>query len=888
MSDLTGRLARALADRYRILEGSDGRPTQLGAGGMATVYLAHDLKHNRKVAVKVLHPELAAIIGGERFLIEIQTTANLQHPHILPLHDSGEADSFLYYVMPFVTGESLRSRLEREKLLPIADAVRLTTEVASALDYAHRHGVIHRDIKPENILLHDGTALVADFGIALAASKAGGSRMTETGMSLGTPEYMSPEQAMGERNLDARTDVYALGCVLYEMLTGEPPFSGPTAQSIVAKVMMDDPRPPATLRKTVPRQVEDAVLRALAKLSADRFPTAAEFASALTGDAPAISQAPRRLTGSHPKRPSMSPAVLLAALAFTAALALWGWFRPRPLAAPPPLERFSLDVTPDDRPGSPVALSPDGSRLVYVGVDSQGVSGLFIRSMERVAPQPISGTRDAIQPFFSPDGQWLGFLQNDRIRKIAIAGGAVVTICELPAAILHGASWGPGEIIVFASGGRLYRVASSGGPPSVIAEPDSADGIYYRWPDLLPDGRHVVFTLLRTEGGRFDGQLAALSIADSTVVELGQAGMSPHWVDAGFLVFTQADNALYAAPFDIRRVRFTGPPEHLAVDLQVGGGLAAKVGVARATGAFAYVEGRAPSNELLLLDRQGKVEVLPVPPDHYTAPRFSPDGGRIAVAIGPGTPTGPTDLWIYDRSMRTRTRLTFDSVSYVPAWEPGGRYLAYVGRHAGRSTPEALYRIRVDGGGTPESLLARSGPVNEVAFTPDRRHIVFREASRGTNRDVWIVAVDSPGMARPLLNSPLNERQIALSPDGRWLAYVSDEARSDDVYVRGLEDGSPRWRVSTSGGSEPRWGAGGRELLYRKADSVYAVSVTPGLEFRTGASRAILGGSFISLPLIANWDVSPDGTRFLFVRSTSAEGREALQLVLHWFDWRRP
>ncbi len=273
MKDVSPRLATALADRYRI-------ERELGQGGMATVYLAHDLKHDRKVAIKVLRPELAAVIGAERFLSEIKTTANLQHPHILPLHDSGEADSFLFYVMPFVEGESLRDRLQREKQLPIGDAVRIATEVASALDYAHRHGIIHRDIKPENILLHDGRALVADFGIALAATSAG-HRMTETGMSLGTPHYMSPEQAMGDRELTLRSDVYALGAMTYEMLLGEPPFTGPTAQSIVAKVMTERPAPLLARRERIPPQVEDAVLTALEKLPADRFESAAKFAEAL-------------------------------------------------------------------------------------------------------------------------------------------------------------------------------------------------------------------------------------------------------------------------------------------------------------------------------------------------------------------------------------------------------------------------------------------------------------------------------------------------------------------------------------------------------------------------------------------------------------------------------
>jgi len=274
MSTQSARISGALSAQYRLDQ-------EIGAGGMATVYLAEDLRHDRRVALKVLRPELAAVIGAERFLAEIKLTANLQHPHILPLFDSGEADGFLYYVMPFVEGESLRDRLIREKQLPVDDAVRLASEVASALDYAHRHGVVHRDIKPENILLHDGRALVADFGIALAASKASGTRMTETGMSLGTPHYMSPEQAMGEREITARSDVYALGAVLYEMLTGDPPFTGSTAQAIVARVVTESPRPLVPQRHTIPPHVEAAVLTALEKLPADRFATAAQFAEAL-------------------------------------------------------------------------------------------------------------------------------------------------------------------------------------------------------------------------------------------------------------------------------------------------------------------------------------------------------------------------------------------------------------------------------------------------------------------------------------------------------------------------------------------------------------------------------------------------------------------------------
>jgi serine/threonine protein kinase/WD40 repeat protein len=319
VSDVATRLSNALADRYRV-------ERELGAGGMATVYLAEDLKHHRKVAIKVLRPELAAVIGADRFLREIETIAGLQHPHILGLIDSGEVDGTAYYVMPFVEGESLRDRLNREKQLPVGDAIRIATEVAGALDYAHRHGVIHRDIKPENILLHEGQALVADFGIALAASKAGGERMTETGMSLGTPQYMSPEQAMGEREITARSDIYALGAMTYEMLVGEPPFTGPSAQAIIAKVLTTDPVAPAALRRTVPSHVELAVLTALQKLPADRYGTATQFADALRGSGAGAATSATPAPSRHARSKLGSLAFGLAGIAVGAA-AVWGFTR---------------------------------------------------------------------------------------------------------------------------------------------------------------------------------------------------------------------------------------------------------------------------------------------------------------------------------------------------------------------------------------------------------------------------------------------------------------------------------------------------------------------------------------------------------------------------------
>src|SRR4051812_4013230 len=363
MEDTPPRLAEALADRYRL-------ERELGAGGMATVYLAHDLKHDRKVAVKVLRPELAAVIGADRFLAEIKTTAALQHPHILPLFDSGQADGYLFYVMPLIEGESLRDRLNREHQLPVDDSVRLAKEIGSALDYAHRHGVIHRDIKPENILLHDGSALVADFGIALAVSHAGGNRMTETGLSLGTPGYMSPEQATGERGLDARSDVYSLGCLLYEMLAGEPPHTGPTVQAVIAAVVTKEPTRLSERRRSLPANVDAAGHKALAKLPADRFANADAFVRALSEAATsatyaaytgATTAAPAPVARRSTRRTLVSAGVLL----LMAVVAASGWLRPREAA--PFLNRYALFLRSNENVastavGGHVALSHDGRK----------------------------------------------------------------------------------------------------------------------------------------------------------------------------------------------------------------------------------------------------------------------------------------------------------------------------------------------------------------------------------------------------------------------------------------------------------------------------------------------------------------------------------------------
>src|SRR5213595_753780 len=508
MSDALERLGAALAEHYAI-------ERQIGAGGMATVYLARDLKHDRAVALKVLRPELAAVLGIERFLSEIRVTAHLQHPHILPLFDSGQAGGLIYYVMPHVEGESLRHRLEREKHLPIEEAVALASGVASALDYAHRHGVIHRDIKPENILFQDGEAVVADFGIALALSAAAGSRLTETGLSLGTPQYMSPEQATGDRLIDARSDIYSLAAVLYEMLAGEPPHTGPTVQSVIAKVVTARPRPLRQLRESVPPHVEAAVLKALAKLPADRFQTAAQFVDALArpgwsgvsaAAAPDSSAAPERL-GRRAAR-DVAP---LAVAAIATSLALWVSVRPRPELPARPVARFTLVLPPSapmsDFVGPTVALSPDGSRIVYVSSVATG-SQLFSRRLDELEPAPLAGTQNARNPFFSPDGRSLAYFSGAKLYKLPLAGGPATLVADVPG-LAFGATWGTTDTIVFRSDRGLMKVAAAGGEPRPLLPPDTSRGETYLFPQYLPDAKALLLQI-RTKGV---DRLGALTLA---------------------------------------------------------------------------------------------------------------------------------------------------------------------------------------------------------------------------------------------------------------------------------------------------------------------------------------------------------------------------------------
>ena len=860
------RLSSALNHSYRI-------ERELGAGGMATVYLAHDLRHNRRVAIKVLRPELAAVIGAERFLSEITTTANLQHPHILPLHDSGQADSFLFYVMPFVEGESLRDRLNREKQLPVATAVRIATEVAGAFDYAHRHGVIHRDIKPENILLHDGSALVADFGIALAASKAGGARMTETGMSLGTPHYMSPEQAMGDRELTARSDIYALGAMTYEMLLGEPPFTGPTAQSIVAKVMTEQPAPIGPRRRSVPESVEAAVFMALEKLPADRFATAAEFAGAIQGDGTVTGSAIRARLGMRPGTPPEARRRKLVAVgvAVAALAAAGGWLLGRGTVAPSMPAPSRLAIV---EPGTSVAfngvartidISSDGQVVVFAVNHPLG-SRALARRLDGSAGQVIPNATNVAHIRLSPDARFL------------YSGFGSATMQRMP---LTGGAWSPvpgiesTSFLAFAEDSTIWW-GSHVGVGTYRHGPDGRDSLVFPASSIgqiLPGGRHAVGLGLTTGSNTGIAQLMDLRTGEVTAL-FGNPVVEVRYT-MGYLVYVRPDNVMAAAPFDYRSGRVTGAHVEIASDVLVSGIGFAQFAVAE-NGTVAYIPGS--ESDLVRVSRDGQVRVLLEERRRYHSPRISPDGRRIAFDH---VSRDGRDVWIWSEGTGDLTRATFQRDAHDPVWAIDGRRFYYLAGNGGRldifrtqpgttAPPQAEFtRVALSYTGTP--LRGDAGFLTTVPGNAGRGLDIVRIAPRGS-------AVDT------LLATAADESYVVPSPDGRWFAYVSDHSGRAEVYLRALTGSDVQLQVSVDGASEPVWSRDGRELFYRRATPRGTELVTAVLQF--GAEPRVLtrtrlfdiSGYDTAAPH-ANYDVSPDGRWFVFARPDGANHIVVLQNV---------
>ena len=880
--EMAARLASAVSDRYGI-------ERELGHGGMAMVLLARDLRHQRRVAIKVLYPELSALLGPDRFLKEIKLTASLQHPHILPLYDSGSADGLLFYVMPFVEGETLRTRLERERHLPLSDAVHLADEVAGALSYAHARGVIHRDIKPENILLQGGHAVVADFGIAIAVQHAGGERMTRTGLSLGTPPYMAPEQAMGDRVVDARADVYSLGAVTYEMLAGEAPFSGPTAQSVVARVLTEAPPPLASRRPSIPPHVDAAVRAALEKIPADRFASAAAFVAALQdaeGANPASGAKGRKgakgAKGAKDAEPEHSPAAAIGtitmsrhavgvlatwALSVVALAAVAGWLRGRATSAPPAVSapvaavRVALDGDSSVHGLGAPAIASDGSSVVYLGSTADGPV-LFLRRTGELAPRILAGTEDAELPFFSPDGASIGYARDGALWRVSLTGGTPLKIAPLPSGgTFTGASWGSNDQLLYSvEDNGLFRVAATGGEPAAIRTSQPSGRLVQ--PHLLPGARAALVTVVR---GNDAGHVAVVDLSNGRLQEFA-IGAGARYA-AGQLVFARRGGELFRQAFDLDALRPAGEVVRIETGLdgsahtpmQLAGLFDAAPG-----GAIAYRAVDPGADEqsvrLVVTDRAGRVQRT-IPARTPWSPRFSPDGQRLAYGAFPAG-RGPSELWVTDLATGTTQQLTDDGRdNNDPRWSPDGRWLAYSAIADGGKD---LF-VRPVNGGVAQQLTAHDGSEWPTGWSSDGKQLVYTQWRDGDQGDLWLQPA-AGGAARPLVATRAHETGGSISADGRWIAYQSDESGQPEIYVASLPAARNPRRISKGGGVNPMWGGDGRAIYFWHDDQFLVVAMKSGTgDTPSFASPRLLFRAMYTASELPMYDVTQDGRRFVLV-----------------------
>ena len=756
MPDAITRLNAALEGRYRI-------ERELGEGGMATVFLADDLRHERKVALKVLKSELAAVVGADRFLAEIKTTANLQHPHILALFDSGEADGFLFYVMPFVEGESLRERLDREKQLPVDEVVRIATDLAEALDYAHRQSVIHRDVKPANILLHEGRPLIADFGIALAVSAAGGGRLTETGLSLGTPHYMSPEQATGERELGPTSDVYSLGCVLYEMLVGEPPYTGATAQVVLASILAGDAPAPTEKRTSVPANVDAAIRKALEKLPADRFSAAEVFTRALAdtefrhgeGFPPAATR-------------GLWNGLSLGLAATTAVLILvagWAVTKPEPTAL---VDIYPSPFIVGQEPTRSHSFdhAPDGSFFVY-RIGNQ----LWLRRWTDLESTPIRGTDGGEHPAISPDGREFAFDVGDEIRVLSFESGGIRF--QMPG---QWPRWGDdGYIYSSVQGGMLRTLATGSGLDTLTSVADGERS--HTVLDVLPGGKGALVVV--NFGDRLP-EIRALNF-DTREMVFVTAGNFPRYASSGHLLFRDPNGWLAAAPFDPDALELRGPAVPLVDDI-----LSFRLSD---TGTLIYQTlPQEAAYDLVWVTREGIPTLVERGGAHerlwtLAAWSLSPDGGSVALAR-------EDEIWIKQVPEGPLERLTFSDESvFGPRWTADGLAVTFVSQGGDGS----VWSVLADRTGEPgllydHSTSGRPRAGNEVGvrsafMSPDGWLII---AAGGGDRVTADILAMRPGMdtvPQALLSGDYDEVAPALSPNGHRAVEIARPGQRCDREI---------------------------------------------------------------------------------------------------------
>jgi serine/threonine-protein kinase len=873
----------------------------IGAGGMGEVYQAHDTKLGRDVAIKVL-PEAFAHDPEKlyRFQREAKLLASLNHPNIATIHGLEDSNGTSYLVMELVPGDTLAQRIKRDGAVPIEEALAIAKQIAEALEAAHEKGIIHRDLKPANVkLTPEGKIKVLDFGLAKAFA---GDTTTEDignsptlsmaatmhGVILGTAAYMSPEQAKG-KTVDKRTDIFAFGAVLYELLTGKPAFHGEDVGDILASVVKTEPAFDALPANTSP-SIRVLLQRCLRKDRRQRTPDAAilriEIEDALA--APKESGVTQAAPASTSKL-WLAVAAVTTIIAVVALLALWRATRPieQPLR---PLARLDVDLGPDvslgSAQGTETILSPEGTRLVYL---SQG--RLFTRRLDQPSATELAGTQGAYAPFFSPDGQWVAFFSTGKLQKISVEGGSAITLSD--ATNGRGGSWGEdGNIIAALAnvGSVLSRIPAAGGSPTPVTQLAQGEGTH-RWPQILPGGKAVLFTSSTSIGG-FDGaNIEVVSLADHQRKTLQRGGTFGRYLPAsngtGHLVYINK-GTLFAVPFDPEKLEVRGTPSPVldGVAYSTANG-SAQFDFSR-TGTLVYRSGGTTQGNLVTvqwLDASGKTQPLLAKPGGYQRPRVSPDGQRLALDDG-------SDIWVYEARRDTMTRLTFGGGSNIaPVWSPDGRYIAFDGLGG-------IWWVRSDGAGKPQRLIQGNSNAFPFSFTPDGKRLAYHEVDPVTSFDILTAAIEIDGAGlragkpESFLQTPADERHPAFSSDGHWLAYASNESGTYQVYVRAFPDKGGKWQISNAGGVYPEWSSNGHELFFRTDDNRIMVATYSAKadSFIPDKPRLWSEKQLANLGNVgtSTYDLAPDGKRIAaLIPVETAEAQKAQNHVIfleNFFD----
>ena len=883
----------------------------LGAGGMGEVYRARDTRLGRDVALKIL-PDFFASDADRlaRFTREAQILASMNHPHIAAIFGIEDAPpatpgrpSSSALVLELVEGPTLADRIA-QGALPVDEAIAIARQIADALEAAHEQGVIHRDLKPANIKVRpDGTVKVLDFGLAKAIESAPSAdnalsptitspAMTRAGFVLGTAAYMSPEQARG-RPTGKRTDIWSFGCVLFEMLTATRAFDGDDVSDSIAAVLRSEPAWVA-LPKTLPPAVAHVLRRCLEKDPKKRLHDIADV-RILLDDPPPSAGPDERSAGRTPRAAALAAGAIACLLAGAAAGALITW--PRTGTTPSRVERFVIATPPDaaftiDIPGTNVAIAPDGSQLVY-HVRTRNPTQLVWRRFDRLGQELIPGTERAASPTFSPTGTQIAFARQGKLMRTTLGVSSPVPICDITGDF-GGASWGDDDAIVFAEGGKgLFRVPSTGGTPEKIAAPDAKKGERdYFSPQVLPGGKAVLFTVVPVGGTINEARIVARKLATGETVPLVEGATHARYVATGHLLYSDPTSGLMAQPFKPDTLEKTGAPVQVQpgvqrkVSMLEGGQANYAVG---ADGSLVYVTGgnAAEPRRLIWVNRSGQSvgRVLDQQLEYPRYPRLSPDGNRLAATLGPGN---EGQIWIFDlRGGRQPIKLTFKGHNTFPAWDPTGRFIAFASTVSGARN---IFRVPADGSVLePERLTTSSNLQILPAWSPDRRApvLMFSENSPTTKPDLWVLSLDGKREARKWLQREFAESEPAFSPNGRWVAFVSDQNGTPEVWVRPFEGSVSPVPVSPGGGHDPVWSRNGKELFYQTGTKMMAVEITETrgeLQPKAPAVELFDGGFVPYVPgTPRTYDVAENGW-FIMVEPSEDASTPTLVLVRNWFE----